>query len=151
MDAVFAITFEVPGQPVPQPRARVNRNGHRYTPDNGIVAYKQAILLRSRLAAKQIRLEQLTGPVAVDIEFVIARPESHWGKRGLVKSAKPYPSRRSGDWDNLAKGVCDALTDAGIWADDDQIVRAVVGRRYAGRDEPASTTVTIRSLSDAAP
>lgn len=146
MDAAF--TFEVPGQPCPQPRARMTRTGHTYTPDNGIVAYKAAVTLLARAGGRG----QTRDPYGIEIEFVIERPPSHWRRGQLRPDAPGYPPKRAGDWDNLAKGVCDAITtSAAVWHDDDQVVEALVRRRYAAAGEPARTVVTVRRLSSAAP
>lgn len=145
MDAT-SITFEIPGQPVPQPRARMTRRGHAYTPDNGIVAYKAAAILAARVAAAG---RTPSGAAhAIDLEFVIDRPPSHRRKDGsLTAKAPPWPPKRSGDWDNLAKGVCDAITDCGaVWLDDDQVVDSRVRKRYAEAGELPRTLVTVRRL-----
>ena len=51
------------------------------------------------------------------------------------------------DWDNVAKGVQDAITDAGtIWHDDDQVVYGRCRKRYAERGEASRTVIKIRRL-----
>lgn len=145
MDAT-AIWFEIPGQPVPQPRARMTRYGKAYTPDNGIVAYKSAAILSARVARAGHKAAD--GAFAIELEFVIERPPSHRRTDGtLTPKAPRWPPRRSGDWDNLAKGVCDAITDSGcVWLDDDQVVDSRVRKRYADHGEAPRTTVRIRSV-----
>jgi Holliday junction resolvase RusA-like endonuclease len=146
MDA--AITFEIPGQPCPQPRARMTRSGHTYTPDNGIVAYKAAVVMLARVHGTGAVRE----PYGVAIDFVIERPPSHYKRGELRADAAGFPPKRAGDWDNLAKGVCDAITDSGsIWVDDDQVVEAVIRRRYAAAGEPARTVVSVWRLAHAPP
>ena len=148
MDAP-SLTVVVPGPPVPQPRPRF-ANGRAYTKDNGIVAYRGSIVIRATIQARQINWQRQTGPVGVAVAFVISRPPSHYRADGSVRpSAALFPPSRSGDWDNLAKGVCDALTDCGVvWVDDDQVVEAHIVRRYAWPGEVPSTTVTVRGASD---
>lgn len=145
MDAT-SITFEIPGQPVPQPRARMARSGHAYTPDNGIVAYKAAAILAARVAAAG----RTTSPDAhaINLEFVIERPPSHRRKDGsLTPKAPPWPPKRAGDWDNLCKGVCDAITASrAVWLDDDQVVAWGGSKRYAAAGEAPRTIVTVRRL-----
>lgn len=145
MDAT-SITFEIPGQPVPQPRARMTRNGHAYTPDNGIVGYKAAAILAARIAAAGRTTSP--APHAIDIEFVIERPPSHRRKDGTLTPKAPlWPPKRSGDWDNLCKGVCDAITDCrAVWLDDDQVVEWGGRKRYAANGEQPRTIVTVRRL-----
>jgi Holliday junction resolvase RusA-like endonuclease len=138
-------TFEIPGDPVPQPRPRFTRHGRSYPHDNGIFAYKALIRAMSAAAGGT---EPVDGPFEIELVFVIGRPPSHFRRDGsLAPKASAYPSRRSGDWDNLAKGVCDAITDSkAIWIDDDQVVDARVRRRYAVDGESPRTVVSVRRL-----
>ena len=69
-----------------------------------------------------------TDPVSVQITFTFARPTAHFGtgkNADQVKaSAPPFPSSHSiGDIDKLVRACLDALTDAGIWKDDSQVVQ----------------------------
>lgn len=150
MDAV-ELTFEIPGPPVPQPRARWARSGHAYTPDNGIKAYKAAIGISAALEGKRRRLAATRDAHELEVEFVFQRPPSHWTKAGgLTSSAPGFPPKRCGDFDNLAKAVADAITESGaIWVDDDQVVQAIVRKRYGSRRELPRTVITIRRLAHA--
>lgn len=138
----MAIVLEVPGQPVPQPRPRVSTWGGRgraYTPAaHPIHAYRLAI----QLAAKRKRIE---GPVVLDVVAVFARPPSHWNKGGLKADAPLWPRA---DGDNVLKGVADALTDAGVWDDDDQVVDWHIRKRFAARGEPGRTIIRITEDAD---
>ena len=145
MEVVLDIV--IPGQPVPQPRPRLSTWGGRaraYTPSgHPIHAYRQAV----ELLAKASGTGATDGAVSVEIEAVYARPPSHWTKTGLASSAPDYPGRNLGDWDNVAKGVLDAITDAGtVWHDDAQAVEASVRKRFAARTEEARTRVIVRRL-----
>ena len=134
------IVLEVPGQPVPQPRPRVSTRGgfgRAYTPTkHPIHVYRQAIKLVAMSSGKKI-----TGPTALVVDAVFQRPSSHWRKHDLKPDAPPWPNA---DGDNVLKGVADALTDAGVWGDDDQVVFWSIRKRYAARDEQARTIITIR-------
>lgn len=145
MEVVLDIT--VPGQPVPQPRPRLSTWGGRaraYTPTtHPIHAYRQAV----ELLAKAHGPGAVDGPFEVEIEAIYARPPSHWTKSGLASGAPEYPGRNLGDWDNVAKGILDAITDAGtVWLDDAQVVEARVRKRFASRREEARTKVIVRRV-----
>ncbi len=149
MDAQ-ALTFEVAGDPVPQPRARAGAGGRFFTPGKRIRVYKQAIAIRAALEAKARAWERVVAaPVEVETAFVFARPPSHWTKAGGLASGAPlFPGKNCGDIDNLEKAVADAITAAGvIWGDDCQIVRNVSQKRYAARSEPARTVIAIRRIA----
>jgi Holliday junction resolvase RusA-like endonuclease len=138
------VAFELPGEPVPQPRPRVTTRGgfaQAYTPrKHPVKPYREAIALAARLSG----VKPSSGDVAIGIEFVFARPPSHYTKSGLSSAAKPRPRP---DWDNLAKAVCDALLGI-AFVDDSQVVRANVSKRYAARGESPYTRVTIAAGAD---
>ena len=62
----------------------------------------------------------LTGPLTFGVTFTVARPLSHYGKRGLLPSAPRYPAKRP-DITKLLRAVEDALTGV-VWRDDAQVV-----------------------------
>lgn len=133
------ITFEIPGQPVPQPRPRVSTRGgfgRAYTPKgHAIHAYRQAITLVAKGQRK------VAGAVELEVEAVFARPPSHWRKHDLRPDAPPWPRA---DGDNLLKGIADAVTDSGLWDDDDAVVFWSIRKRWAARNESARTLIRIR-------
>jgi Holliday junction resolvase RusA-like endonuclease len=147
MDAT-QITFEIAGDPIPQPRARFSQfSRHAYTPTkNGIGVLKQAIAIRAAMEAKRRGWAMTKGPHWIHVEAVFARPKSHYGRDGAPKASAPsFPGKNCGDNDNIEKGVWDAITESGaIWHDDTQIVSNGCDKRYAAPGEQARTVITIR-------
>ena len=143
------IAVEIPGEAVPQPRARSTRGGRHYTPDNGIVAFKQAVglLVKAEAARRRIARDDSSAFV-LEVVCVFGRPPSHLTTSGELRSTAPaWPGLRSGDWDNLAKGVADAITTTGaVWKDDTQVVDGRCLKRYAVSGEAPMTGITIRSV-----
>ena len=133
------VEIVVPGQPVPQPRPRVSTRGgfgRAYTPSaHPIHAYRQAITLMARTA------KRITGAAVLEVEAIFARPASHWRKHDLKPSAPQWVKGIDGD--NVLKGVQDALTDAGLWDDDDQVIDSRIRKRYASRNEQARTIIRV--------
>jgi Holliday junction resolvase RusA-like endonuclease len=121
----MAITFSVPGDPVPQPRPRITvrgRHGHAYVPkDHAIHAYRQAVALAARAAG----LVEATAPVSVIVDAVFARPKSHLTKSGVKASAPALPRP---DVDNLGKAVLDALQE--VMGDDKNVSRLLVEKSW---------------------
>jgi crossover junction endodeoxyribonuclease RusA len=89
--------------------------------------------------------EPLDGPLELHVDFYVARPASHYGtgkNRSLVKASAPrFPATRP-DASKLCRAVEDALTDAGVWRDDAQVVKQVVRKRY-GHPERAEIRILL--------
>ena len=67
----------------------------------------------------------LEGPLGIALAVALPRPAS------APKTRRTWPiGARSGDVDKLARACLDALTDAGIWGDDAQVVRLVAEKDY---------------------
>ncbi len=71
------------------------------------------------------------GPIRLDLEFVLPRPESHYTKVGkrLTKSA-PMDHVTKPDRGKLARAVEDALSGV-VYVDDSQITCGASTKRYA--------------------
>jgi Holliday junction resolvase RusA-like endonuclease len=148
-----ALTFEIPGPPVPQPRPKIStRGGHGRAyveKKHPIHVYRQAVQLAATSAARWNGHKPTDGPVVLEVLAVFTRPPSHLNAAGEPRATAPaFPPRC--DWDNLGKGVADAITDCGaIWLDDDQVVDGRVRKRYAKPGEAARTIVQVRPCHDA--
>lgn len=73
----------------------------------------------------------LAGPVEVRLLVVVRPPLT---RRPRAGAAREWCERKP-DVDNVAKAVLDALTDAGVWGDDAQVVRLVVDRCWSAVGE----------------
>ena len=137
MPAMKAISFEVSGDPVPQPRPRITtrgRHGHAYTPsDHPIHAYRAAIAEAAREAGA---VPTDTAPITLIVDLVWTRPKSHYRKSGLREDAPRLPRA---DCSNCLKGIEDALNGV-AWVDDTQVGKVVVEKSYGTE---ARTTVRI--------
>jgi Holliday junction resolvase RusA-like endonuclease len=131
----MAITFTVPGDPVPQPRPRITtrgKHGHAYVPGTHPVhVYRLCVAAAARAAG----LTQTGEPLSVVIDAVFERPKSHLNKSGVKATAPVLPRP---DVDNVAKAVLDALQD--VMGDDSMVARLVVEKSYG---EEARTTVRV--------
>lgn len=93
----------------------------------------------------------LSGPLYVEITFLLRRPQSHYGSgrnsERLKDSAPVYPAKRP-DSTKLLRAVEDALTNV-LWLDDSQIVCGGTEKVFAGPDEATGVEVRIWRLPDA--
>ena len=115
------ISFRVEGVPVAQPRHRASFRGgfaKMYIPkDHAIHHWKNSI---ARQAFEQVE-NVCEHAVKVDVLFVFkARRKTEIGN---FKTSKP-------DIDNLLKAALDALTDAGMWSDDSQVVQVNAAKMF---------------------
>jgi Holliday junction resolvase RusA-like endonuclease len=81
------------------------------------------------------------GRVVVSVQFVEQPPASYSKARRRVLLEAGWPR---GDLDNRVKSICDALTAAGAWDDDDQVVDIRASKRYGDSDE---TVVRVSAFS----
>jgi Holliday junction resolvase RusA-like endonuclease len=134
--AVPAIVVVAYGKPITQGSKTRNRYG-------GVRADNAKTLKPWREAVKTAALEvmqladRLTGPVEVRATFSFDRPTGHYrtGRNAtLLRDNAPLrPSNRSsGDGDKLLRACFDALTDAGVWVDDSQVVDFCGRKVWAG-------------------
>lgn len=144
-----ALLLTIPGPPVPQPRPQIStRGGHgrAYVKStHPIHAFRKHVELEAQAVARAANHTPTALPVVLRVLGVFSRPPSHFTASGAVKASAPaFPPRC--DWDNLGKGVSDAITDSGaIWQDDDQVVDGRSMKRYSiGPDDPPRTIVLVR-------
>lgn len=135
------IRFFVPGAPVPQQRAKtIFRDGKvlgKYDPP-ACKDFKNRVAL---IAFEKIsRMFPADTPLDVEFTFYLPRPAS------VSVRKYPYPVKKP-DWDNLGKGVADAMENI-VYARDSQIVDCVVRKRYAddSGEHPAGLFVTISAM-----
>lgn len=123
----------IPLEPVTASRARYSSKSRRAYHSPKYEAYLKTVTAMIR-AMTQGR-DQMTGPVEIAVEFIRARPK---------KPANPYPV---GDFDNLAKAIADAITQAEtVWVDDKQVVICSIMKAYAEPGEQPHTNITVREL-----
>jgi len=124
------LSFFVAGIPKAQPRVKAFvRGGHAgvYTPDSAEI-WKQEV---RRQAIANAAESIITGPIRVQLDFLLPRPKAHLGKTGVLKPKSPVRHCKKPDLDNLVKAVTDAITDTQrMWLDDSQICHLVATKRY---------------------
>ena len=95
------------------------------------------------------RAPRLDEPVALAVTFRLARPAGHYGtgrNAGTVRPSAPALPHKKPDLDKLVRAIGDALTEAGIWADDSRVVQLTATKVYAGPGEEPGVDVTVAPL-----
>ena len=140
------ITIEVRGTPAPQ-GSKVGiaiRRGGVYTGAVALLESSKARVgtWRDDVLAAGLKARNgqapLSGPLVVSMVFTMRKPAS------APKRKRTWPCTRP-DLSKLARSTEDALTSAGIWGDDGQVVRyAPLAKVYPGEDPDALDTPGVR-------
>lgn len=112
--------------PVACPRPRVTRRGVFYS--NKYIEWKNT----AERMLRDLRLSMMTGPIELDITFVIKRPKS------LMRRSDPderIAHTKRPDLDNYLKSFLDAAQKAGLFSDDSQIYRVDARKKYSAKSE----------------
>ena len=140
--------FFVSGTPAPQPRPRATVIGGKariYNPKLGR-EWKDAVAFSAGAAMFSAGFSKLeTGPVALCMEFILARPKGHMGtgrNKGTLKKSAPQFHTSKPDCDNLGKGVADACSDI-LYGDDRQVISMSISKRYASPEEETGCLVSV--------
>lgn len=78
--------------------------------------------------------------IMLQVEFIMTRPASH-PKRGKTRPATKRP-----DLDKLTRAIKDAITSAGVYKDDSQVVEMHVRKRLAEEGEPTGCKIRLCAL-----
>lgn len=120
------ITCTVDTLPVAQGSMVRTRYGVRHSKPEALALFRAEVKRDLRIAAeREAVLLPLEGALHLSATFVLPRPKSA-PKRRVWPVVKP-------DADKLLRALCDALTDAGAWIDDAQVVAMHVEKRYVGQ------------------
>lgn len=145
------VSFRVYGTPRPQGSKR--HVGHGVMIESGGVALRtwREDVKQAALAVRPELDEPIDGPVELRVAFFVKRPASHWtaSKRDGSRLRPAAPSRpyRRPDIDKLLRSTCDAISAAGLWADDSRVVELVASKSYCARTVEEGAAITIEALT----
>ena len=86
------------------------------------------------------------GPVIVRLGFDLPRPAGHMGtgrNSEFIKPSSPTFPIVAPDLDKLTRCINDAITDAGLWKDDSQVVAMQAAKRY---HSPPGVLITVSTV-----
>lgn len=160
------LTIVVYGQPAPQGSKRHVGNGRMVESSKAVKPWRADV----RDAAERLvrcgcgctdacgalaRGYPLDGPLVVRMVFTAARPKSHYrtGRNAhLLAVSAPARPATTPDLSKLARSTEDALTTAGVWADDARVVEYERLAKVYAREDPEAldapgVRITIRRLT----
>lgn len=120
------ITLWVDGLPAPQGSKAFKgfRRGKPVLVESSKAVKPWRIAVKTEAVLKMIDHEPLCGPVDLTITFHLPAPIR------MPPARKGYPCVMP-DLSKLMRSTEDALTSAGVWHDDGQVVTATIRKRYA--------------------
>lgn len=127
------LSFTVLGEPAPQGSKSVGRNGQLYESSKKVAPWRRAV----KAKVSELSFTPFDQPVEILVMFYLTRPRS---VKRILPSIPP-------DLDKLERGLFDALTQAGVWADDSLVVKSSTAKLYADT-HPAGAVITIRECTD---
>lgn len=136
-------TFEILGEPVGEGRARAVRTGPGVRMHAAPKSAQWRALAAMQMRAEWAGAEPLAGIVTVTMTAIMPRPKSlpkNLGTGRVQRACKP-------DIDNIAKASFDALVQAGVIADDCQIVCATLTRHTAAVGETPRCIIEVAKVA----
>lgn len=119
------------GQPAPQGSKRHVGGGRMIESSPAVEPWREAVKTSARKVIEEAVDElfsAFTGPLKIEVVFTLRKPTS------APKRRRTWPDRKP-DIDKLLRSTLDALTDAGVWRDDGQVVDARAVKTYPGEGE----------------
>jgi len=148
------LTIRVVGTPAPQgsKRAFVNKQTGRaqvVESSKKVKPWREAVkyaALEERRRPGRPAHETIDGPVELTISFLLPRPKGHYGtgrNAGLVKESAPARPAVKPDLDKLVRSTCDALKEAGVYADDNRVVTLSATKNFAEAGVNFGAVITV--------
>lgn len=100
--------------------------------------WRAVVAFAARQAAARARWVTTKGPVRVAIDLTLPRPASN-------RDVLPI-KRSSGDVDKHSRNILDALDDAGVYADDSQVVSLHIDKKYIDAAGVVGAVITVTRL-----
>lgn len=137
------LEFVVEGKPVPQSRPKFSR-GHAYDPPPSR-EYKALVRAAAEEAVIMNHWTIAHKDMPVKVTMVIYKPIANsypvWYKKAALKGLVA-PLKKTGDIENIAKGILDAMSDL-VYVDDCQVYSLDLEQRYS--NEP-KVEVNIKAM-----
>lgn len=139
------LVVSVAGRPIPQPRARAQAFAGRarvYDPGTA-KPWRDAVRLAAITQAADAGWDPPTTAVSLGVSFFMPRPKRLMRKKDPIGT---FPHVGREDLDNLLKSTMDALTSAGVWADDRLVQQVTAGKWYVSKAGYPGALITVSRI-----
>lgn len=127
------LQFTVHGIPAPQGSKRHIGRGVMIESSAKVKPWREAVKWAA-LEAMPPGFVKLDGPLVLSVVFYLPRPKSE--KKAVACCKMP-------DLSKLIRSTEDALTDAGVWADDARVASIIAEKRYEATDNPPGAMISV--------
>lgn len=142
--------FVVHGVPAPQGSKRHVGGGVMVESSKKVKPWREAVKWAVLSRPEDAKTLGILGPVRVSVTFFLQRPGGHYGtgrNAGVLKASAPeYPAVKP-DLDKIVRSTLDALTDAGVYRDDSQVVTLISEKLYGN----PGALIAVQGLSTGSP
>jgi Holliday junction resolvase RusA-like endonuclease len=128
------LLINVYGRPAPQGSKKLVASNRFIEASKYLPAWRKAVSLAALEAINLQGWDMLEDAVELECVFYLDRP-------GTVPEKKRKHPIKPPDVSKLLRAVEDSLTDAGVYADDAQIVKATAFKFYADTREPGAFVI----------
>jgi crossover junction endodeoxyribonuclease RusA len=129
------VAFIVLGEPGPQGSKSHDRHGKMFESSKKVAPWRDSVAWVARMSmGDKLPLE---GPLRCEIIYTLPKPKS------APKRRRTWPDRKP-DGDKLDRSTHDAMTTAGVWKDDAQVVEWSGGKRYPMEGEDSLPSIGAR-------
>ncbi len=143
----MSIAFTVYGVPAPQGSKRHVGHGIMVESSKKVAPWREDVKLAAlRAVDLSPDWDRSAAHLRLTVVFWLTRPRSHFrtGRNAhLLRDRAPAWPGTKPDLDKLLRSTGDALTTAGIYADDCRVVRIVAEKAYAVDGRPGADIVLI--------
>lgn len=133
-----ALSFAVRGVPAAQGSKRHVGNGVMVESSKKVKPWRSDVKAAAE-EAMGATWAPLDGPVEITVGFRFTRPKS-------VPITKRPRMTTAPDLDKTIRSTLDALTAAGVWRDDSQVVKITAWKRYASTEEAQGATIFLQEV-----
>lgn len=148
-------TITVHGLPAPQGSKRALRNPHSgrialVESSKRVATWREDVRQAALAAFPDMPIA--TGPITIEIDFYLPRPKSHFrsgANAHLLRDKAPTRPIAKPDLDKLVRSTCDALTSAGVWADDSRVVTIQAAKWFADTQHVGARITITQEGTDA--
>lgn len=156
MTRMTVLTLNVWGEPAPQGSKRHVGRGVMIESSKKVKPWREAVKFAALEAtqaggALTAHAGPMDGPVNVEVVFRFTRPKGHYrtGRNShLLRTGAPRRPAGKPDLDKLLRSTFDALSDAGVWGDDAQVVTVTASKEYAAHPIVAGAVIRIQQDTD---